>query len=271
MKTMKYLILLVSLISINYYPQQFQFEWELPVNGFIYYLGDIDGDGVGEFLDLSPGTIHSGIDGSINTELEVNHQIANIPMLARLNTKHFDFDYNGNGVKDFYGQDGNIMRIIDPSTNEIIFEYQGNTVSEVRWIGDFDNDGIIEICIDDYDNSLQSAKAVVYSTGISLTSLDNGEFYKPRNFNLYQNYPNPFNPSTIIEYELNKFAKVELKIFDSLGALVKVLVNQEQDRALYKVNWDGKDERGFLVASGTYYYELKAGNSLITKKMILIK
>ena len=62
-----------------------------------------------------------------------------------------------------------------------------------------------------------------------------------------------------------------MKIFDSLGALVKVLVNQEQDRGLYKVNWDGKDEREFLVASGTYYYELKVGKSLVAKKMVLIK
>lgn len=261
------------LFSSFLYAQDFQFEWEKPVNGYIFYLGDIDGDDVGEFLNrTNPSEILSGIDGSLKYTLGANVYIANVPLLAQYNTKHFDFDFNSNGVKDFYEQDSYIMRIIDPSTNEIIFEYQGilSTIS-VRWIGDFDNDGIVEICFDDYDNSTNSGKAVVYSTGINLSSLEDGEKYLPVNFNLYQNYPNPFNPTTTIEYELNEFENVELKIYDSLGALVKVLVNQKQQKGKFKVIWDGRDERNSIVSTGVYLYELIVGNNPTTKKMILLK
>ena len=258
-----------SLLFISFlYSQNFQFEWELQMNAGVY-LGDMDNDGVGEFLNqVNPFTIHSGIDGSIKYTANANIHPYYKPILPDFNTEHFGFDFNGNSVNDYYHLDSDsTLRISDPSTNEIIFEYNvlGGYNVLVRWIGDFDNDGIVEIGIDDY------GKLVVYSTGVSISSIADGNKYLPKNFSLYQNYPNPFNPSTTIEYEINVFASVELKIYDSLGALVKTLVNQKQDRGKYNVNWDGKDERGILLSTGVYFYELKLDNSMITKKMILLK
>jgi hypothetical protein len=277
MKAMKYLILLVSLISINYYPQQFPIEWELPIN-IIRYLGDIDNDGVGEFLNQGPNrTIHSGIDGSIKYTYPPNTYLSYRPILLEFNTHQCDLDYNNNGVKDLYMQDddGNnsIAIIMDPLTNEIIFAYTLNYQSPVSflYVGDFDNDNIIELCIEDYDSDWQSAKAVVFSTGVSISSIENGDKYLPKNFYLYQNYPNPFNPSTIIEYEVNQPALIELNIFDTLGSLIRVLVNQEQDKGKHKVIWDGKDERGKQVSTGVYFYELKVDETLNAKKMLFIK
>lgn len=85
-------------------------------------------------------------------------------------------------------------------------------------------------------------------------------------FNLNQNYPNPFNPSTIIKYEIPSNSFVTLKIYDVLGKEVAKLVNQNENAGLYSIYFDASK-----LASGIYYYRIKAGNFMQTKKMILLK
>lgn len=88
---------------------------------------------------------------------------------------------------------------------------------------------------------------------------------------LAQNYPNPFNPSTVISYSLAAAAKVRLSVYDVSGALVRVLVNDSKVPGVYRVGWDGRDNRGSSVASGVYFYRLSAGGFGSTKKMVLIR
>ncbi len=97
---------------------------------------------------------------------------------------------------------------------------------------------------------------------------------KPTDFALDQNYPNPFNPTTTISYKLpagkaNYF--VTLKIYDALGRLIKVLVEENQASGLHRVVWDGTDMNRRAVASGIYFYTIQAGNFRQTKKMVLMR
>ena len=93
---------------------------------------------------------------------------------------------------------------------------------------------------------------------------------------LFSNYPNPFNPETWIPYQLAKPAEVTVSIHSADGKLVRTLtlgqlpagVYQDKDRAVY---WDGKNEQGESVASGVYFYTLKAGDFSATKKMLIRK
>jgi hypothetical protein len=104
----------------------------------------------------------------------------------------------------------------------------------------------------------------------SVQKIDNGVI--PVQYSLDQNYPNPFNPSTTINYNLPKNASVSLKIFNALGQEVVTLVNgEEQMSGKYQVIWDGKDSFGKTMATGMYFYELKAGNVNLVKKMLLMK
>lgn len=93
----------------------------------------------------------------------------------------------------------------------------------------------------------------------------------PTEFSLQQNYPNPFNPNTVIQYSIINPTQVSLKIYDVLGREVKTLVNQEQIRGVYEVNWNGDDEAGNKVSTGVYFYSLKSGDFSQTRKMVLIK
>ncbi len=93
----------------------------------------------------------------------------------------------------------------------------------------------------------------------------------PKDFKLDQNYPNPFNPSTTINYSIPKEGNVSIQIFNSLGELIKNLVSSEQSSGNYSVKWNGKNDKGFGVPSGIYFYQLKAGGKSLSKKMIVLR
>jgi hypothetical protein len=85
-------------------------------------------------------------------------------------------------------------------------------------------------------------------------------------YNLQQCYPNPFNSSTTLQYSLKERSPLELVLYDILGSQVVVLVNEEQDAGNYKINFNAG-----RLASGIYFYRIKAGSFVETKKMVLMK
>ena len=88
----------------------------------------------------------------------------------------------------------------------------------------------------------------------------------PDDYHLFQNYPNPFNPSTIIKFQLPVRSRVTLKIYDALSNEVEMLLNEELGSGSYNVEFNAMN-----YASGIYFYRLKAGKFVQTKKMILMK
>lgn len=88
----------------------------------------------------------------------------------------------------------------------------------------------------------------------------------PTSFELFQNYPNPFNPSTIISYQLAADSFVSLKVYDILGKEIKTLVNESKSAGKYSINFDASN-----LASGVYFYQLKANDYVSTKKLALLK
>ncbi len=93
----------------------------------------------------------------------------------------------------------------------------------------------------------------------------------PTDFDLSQNVPNPFNPSTQIQFALPKDAQVNLSVYNVLGQHVTTLVNDFMRAGMQTVTWDGTDASGTTVASGVYFYKLRAGDFTDTKKMLLLK
>jgi len=85
-------------------------------------------------------------------------------------------------------------------------------------------------------------------------------------FELEQNFPNPFNPSTTIKFRLADYGQVTLKIYDVLGNELMTLVNEPKTAGSYQVEFDAS-----ALTSGVYFYQLKAGNFIQTKKMVLLK
>lgn len=93
---------------------------------------------------------------------------------------------------------------------------------------------------------------------------------------LLQNYPAPFNPETWIPYELAYDSNVSIDIYDSSGGLVRTLEVGDKPRGRYierskAVHWDGKDDNGASVASGVYFYTLRADGISHTQRLVVIK
>ncbi len=92
----------------------------------------------------------------------------------------------------------------------------------------------------------------------------------PDDFKLFQNYPNPFNPGTSIQYAISSRQFVILKVYDILGNEIATLVNEDKPAGSYKVEFKLGDSIKY-PASGVYFYQLRVGPYIQTKKMVLIR
>ena len=110
-------------------------------------------------------------------------------------------------------------------------------------------------------------KSLVFDT---LTGLRE-EVPQPQVFHLEQNHPNPFNSSTVFRYSLARTAVVDLAIFDLSGRRVKTLTYGEQRPGTYRVRWDGTDDSGKPVSSGTYFAQMRAAGETDTRTLAVLR
>ena len=126
---------------------------------------------------------------------------------------------------------------------------------------DVDGDGDIDVL-----SASSGDNKITWYENMLISSISDYENPPLNNFILSQNYPNPFNPSTKIIYSVPQSSNVVLKVFDVLGSEVETLVNNEKPAGSYEVEFDATG-----LPSGIYFYQLRAGNFVETKKMILMK
>ena len=98
----------------------------------------------------------------------------------------------------------------------------------------------------------------------------------PKETGLLPNYPNPFNPETWIPYHLAYASDVTLTIYDATGAMVRQLDLGHQPAGFYTARnraayWDGCNVNGELVASGIYFYQLRARDYTAMRRMVIVK
>jgi len=105
--------------------------------------------------------------------------------------------------------------------------------------------------------------ARIFILGANSIGENNSEI---KDFRLSQNYPNPFNPSTVINFEVNKPAMVNITVFDILGHEISTIVNNRYTPGSYSVDFSGEN-----LSAGVYYYSLTSGDFKDTKKMMIVK
>jgi hypothetical protein len=118
--------------------------------------------------------------------------------------------------------------------------------------------------------------AIAMRTDSLVTGVPEYENGKPSKFALHQNYPNPFNPGTTISYQLPTQCHVTLKVFDVLGSEVATLVNRVEGPGDLSVQFSTKGGSAYggdasRFSSGVYFYQLKAGASVLVRRMLLLK
>ncbi len=88
---------------------------------------------------------------------------------------------------------------------------------------------------------------------------------------LLQNYPNPFNPSTTICYELPRSGDVDVTVYSLQGQIIATVEKSFREAGSHEVRWDGENQGGKSVASGVYFYHVRFDQSIVTRKMLLLK
>jgi len=157
------------------------------------------------------------------------------------------------------------IRVLDAATGATEDERTG--AFGMPTLVDVDNDNMLEIVVTEGINTLACYK---YDVGTGVSG-DPGNGEVPTSFELRQNYPNPFNPNTTIAYSLDRRAHVRIVIYNSLGQVVRVMVNETQGSGEYEVTWDGVGARGQVQPSGVYFYQLQIGSQRATNKMVFLK
>jgi hypothetical protein len=102
------------------------------------------------------------------------------------------------------------------------------------------------------------------------SSVKNNENEIIKDYRLVQNFPNPFNPNTVISYQLPVSGDATLKVYDVLGNEVVTLVDEYKQAGSYEVEFNPASSIK-NPASGIYFYQLRAGSFVQTKKMILLR
>ena len=126
------------------------------------------------------------------------------------------------------------------------------------------------------DNNLDAGKyqyrfkQIDFNGSFEYSNIIDLEIISPNKFSLEQNYPNPFNPTTNIQYTMGSKLFVSLKVYDVLGNEIATLVDEFKPAGSYEVEFQST-VGSHQLASGVYYYQLKAGEFVHTKKILLLR
>ena len=104
-----------------------------------------------------------------------------------------------------------------------------------------------------------------FRTGTAIVAVEEPRT-TPDRFLLEQNYPNPFNPTTVIRYQVPVASDVRLVVYDLLDREISTLVNETKNAGYYRVEFDARD-----LSSGVYFYRLRAGDFVLTRKWLLVR
>ena len=223
-------------------------------DGYIVHLIDAGDNGIGDIPINDPNNTNYGMPGGDDKivgnfhYLGENADLPNMFYFPVMLWKNIpDLPYIGNKI---------FIRIFD-----------SEKLLSANWYGEAQ---IYEIQIDniqEYRPEILEVKSLNSNNIDLLTDISQQEL----KYHLYSNYPNPFNPTTRIKYTIPQYARgemgeVSLKVYDALGKEVATLINKEQPAGEYEVEFDGSN-----YSSGIYFYRIKSGSFIETRRMILLK
>lgn len=174
---------------------------------------------------------------------------------------------------DYIGDDS--LRIISFSMNSMPFLGNSGAVATIEFYVNLD-EGLYELVLENglladiNSNNILDEMINGSLEVLPITKKNNENISSPK-FILTNNIPNPFNPSTRIDYALPADSDVELSIYNIKGKLVKRIKQKDLPAGYQHIYWYGRDSNNKRVASGVYFYRLKAGKHQKTKKMLLMK
>jgi len=227
--------------------------WQVDTTGLppsVKYLSNLTPDKDGNIMGTAGSTLYKRTNGVWGTVA--------LPARAASLFYYIDqFTVDSSGAifasfSSFISGGGGIYFTTDGGTSWIFAGLDSLTVNELTSYGDSTYVST--------DRGLFIITRNTVGTGVRTSAVT------PSVFALEQNYPNPFNPTTNLRFTIGSPQDVELKIYDVLGREVAILVHGKMSVGNYTVPWNASN-----ISSGVYFYRLKSGNFVETKKMVLMK
>jgi len=188
----------------------------------------------------------------------------------------YAYDLNGKMLLQLYEERSNSQLV---TSDRYIYTYdmggRQTSVLHESWVNsawvptdimDFNTIAILRFNDDAGNRYEYSGYSVILKYKTLTTSVEPGEGATPVQFSLSQNYPNPFNPTTVVAFQLPVSSQVRIAVYDMLGREVALLMDERKDPGEYTLQFDGS-----RLTSGVYYYRLRAGDYMQTRKMLLLK
>ncbi len=231
-------------------------------------------------------TIRGEIPGSPQVSVELLkdsapfNNVLTVPMWAELDAEaaglQFDVTFNPDQVQPMEIEQGDMIsgmrmdyNIENNRIHGVVYDLGGSTFGP-------DNGALLNLNFgmvgNDFDkvNDIQLTDFLIVNKGAQFIPAEvKGQL--PKRFSLNQNYPNPFNASTNISFDMPQGGVVELLVFDLLGRQVATLHNGYLPAGNHIINWNGNSSNGEQLASGIYFYSLRAGDYSQSLKMLLMK
>jgi outer membrane protein assembly factor BamB len=263
-----------DVIAGSYFGKVYRIDGENGTQVWLFNLGsaaithisiieDVDGDGLDDILVCSFDSNFycvSGADGTVIWSIF----FGNFSWSARAIP-----DITGDGQQDVLVASRNDnLYVLNGADGTVELQYpmnsgvlQGATLAYT--LPDIDNNNSYEILA-----AADNGKVVALSGGTDVVvGIADTPPALPAQFSLEQNYPNPFNPETHIEFSLPQQTRVTLAVRDILGRTVATIYqNESLPAGVHRVTFDGRN-----LASGLYFYQIRAGELTRTRKMILLK
>lgn len=249
------------------------------INGLPFPFNMLNG---GEIV-FPPGSLEENIDIDIGlTDAAIVKSDSTLDYTDQiLNGIHFNVLVDGEVVSPYYFTTP--VQLVLPYKEDLLAAL--GLTPEDLWIffyenaQDFNGDGITNIVVDTLMNKIYadvihfSDLVIASKSSVSTAVGDDGGTLLPVQHRLKANYPNPFNPETVIAYQLagSQSVPVTLTVYDVRGRKVRQLVDGLQAPGTHEVVFDGCDGDGGGLPSGLYIYRLKAGPTVISRRMILMK
>ncbi len=222
-----------------------------------------------DYEDLQPGTT-----GEVKVLADVEVPVAAAQIRIDYDPEQLSFqaprlsDWSDKFIAEYRDdKQGKLIVVLYSMSNDPILPGEGNILSLPATVSPDIMDKI----------NLEISEIVLADENAVEIPVDDGRTFVPQAFELSQNYPNPFNPTTTIKFTLparndgGAALPTTLNIYNVLGETVRSLVDEPLSPGVHQKIWDGRDGQGNEVASGVYFYRLKAGEFSETKKMVLLK
>jgi len=239
--------------------------------GSIPAFADLDDDGDEDLLvgGDDPNTSKFYLNDGNNNFTENTTMLAGVSFPRGTSPVFTDIDNDGDydlfigktfgGAIDFYENTGTRKEPVWQLNNALLEDISADQNAHPGF-ADLDDDGRKDLILGEYNGNL-----TFYKNNFAPTSVETVAEI-PEEFLLEQNYPNPFNPVTEIRFQIPASTFVKLSVYDILGNEIKTLVNEVKNAGSYNIRFYAGN-----LASGIYLYKLKAGDIVLTKKMILQK